>query len=152
MVLSEKVETRQRGSLKWQRMGEEGFKLIRVPHSFKIASIWKRMELWCLLSEEQFKIIGALLLKGDQASTHGHCREILNYESSSRCLKHWFFCKMDFHVLSLQWLGNYSRLETEVPHSETSIFSLAPSLFFLLPFFLIFCPLNKFSSSPCCLG
>lgn len=44
---------------------------------FKIASIWKRMKKGrSLVREEQFKIIGALLFKGDRGSEHGHYRKI----------------------------------------------------------------------------
>lgn len=43
---------------------------------FKIASIWRRMKGWSLGREEQFKIIGALLFKGDRGSEHGHYSKI----------------------------------------------------------------------------
>ena len=62
--------------MKRQGIGEGLFKIIGVLQNFKIASIWKRMEVWCLLREEQFKIIGTLLFKGHQGSAHGQCREI----------------------------------------------------------------------------
>lgn len=38
--------------------------------------------------EEQWEIIEAVPFKADQSSLHGYCEEILNYESSSHCLKH----------------------------------------------------------------
>jgi hypothetical protein len=63
--------TRQGGS-----QGEKLFKIIGVLRSSKIASIWKRMGVWCLPREEQLKIIGAILSKGDQSCEHRHCSVI----------------------------------------------------------------------------
>lgn len=74
--LSKKLRKDEEGAENRKGGGREPFKIIGVFHSFKIASIWKRMGVWRFPIEEQLKIIGALLFKGDQSSEHAHCSEI----------------------------------------------------------------------------
>lgn len=101
-----------------------------------------------LFCPEQFKIIGALHFEGDQGSERAHWREILNYESSSNCLKHWFFYKIDFPTFYFfsDWVITVDQ--------KLRCFCLKPGLPFRLPSSSLFAPplffLNKFSGFPRC--